>query len=145
MFREMFSKKEPLKLNDPVFGQIIFTGKNNWEAKKKASFEGGNPEIWIDAGEDGPIEEQRQFYKKIVGGYKELWPRIADAFAKHVEDINSSAYVLNNFTPSILYIPQPREDGTFFWKIWYDRKGDEHWGYGVEIDGWDKIIPFMED
>lgn len=146
IFSRLLGKGETTEFDDPVFGEIAYSESDGfWETEKGAQLDAHSVDVWVDAGEEGTFEAQREFYKRVLSGYPELWARIVETFAQYVEGVSGPDEVTGSFVPTILYIPKEREDGSFYWKIWYDRRGEEHWSYGVEIDGWDKIIPFAED
>ena len=44
---------------------------------------------------------------------------------------------------SSIYLPQsPLRKA---WRVWFDMEGEEHYWYGVEVEGLKRIVPFAED
>jgi len=145
MFGGFFNKKSKLVLVDPVFGEIEYDGKGNWEKKTFANFGNCETLVWVDASEKGPTQEQQDFFVKVMGSQIEIIERARLAITEYFDEHGIAKRVVGKLLPRILFVPNAREDNTFYWKIWFNSDENIDTSYGVEIDDWHRMIPFAED
>ncbi|MBM3883040.1 MAG: hypothetical protein FJ387_25545 [Verrucomicrobia bacterium] len=67
----------PLRLSDPVLGELRFQTVGLWEGRRYFAPLGREIEFSVDAGRSGPTEQQRQFYREFEAGYRDLEPGFA--------------------------------------------------------------------
>jgi len=129
-------KKSP-KFVDDLFGELRYTKfkdslKNFYDGE--VHFQGRSVGISLDADENGPTNEQKDFFRKLDKEYSEIKESIIIPFLKkeledHIEDAG-----LNNFDTAFdldgISIRQIKNENTG-WFITYDSKPMRHY---VSID-----------
>uniref|UniRef100_UPI004049C6CA hypothetical protein n=1 Tax=Flavobacterium sp. TaxID=239 RepID=UPI004049C6CA len=129
-------KKKP-KFVDDLFGELGYTkfkdsSKNFYDGE--VNFQGKLIGISLDADENGPTNEQKDFFKKLNQEYNEIKENIILPFLKkELEDYIEDAG-LNNFDKEFdfdgISISQIKK-GKIEWSITYDSKPMRHF---VSID-----------
>lgn len=120
--------KKPVKIQDEVFGEL--TIDKGFVSGCDCFFKplDKNIECLIDAGENGPNEEQRNFYKSIEQNYpllrQKIVPIMLDTFQNWKED-----FEIKDFDSefSLSSISLPKIDATpVVWQVCYSSIHDDH-------------------
>ena len=135
-----FRKRSPTRhTDDPDFGPIGETKNGSWTGDGFRLWGYDSIQVMIDAGPDGPSAEQRSFIRSLRADTG-MRARIEQAVAIHAA---RTARQKGSVRVSSVYLPQSPLRQT--WRIWFDMEGEEHYSYGAEIEGWNRIVPFTED
>jgi hypothetical protein len=135
-----FDKRPQQSLDDPDFGRITEGKAGSWEGDAFQLWGRVSIQVMIDAGADGPSEEQRSFVRLLRSDHEGIRARIEEAVGAHTKETASQTGIL--VISSIYLRKSPLQQ---LWKVWFDMEGEEHYWYGAEIQGWDRIVPFTED
>jgi len=98
-------------------------------------------QILVDAGDDGPSAQQREFLRTLRQERAAIRGLIEQAVSVRAAETTMVRPIVLRLTS--LYIP--RIEPHLTWRVWYDVEGEEHYWYGAEITDWDRIVPFTED
>ena len=129
-------KKKP-KFVDELFGELGYTtfkdsSKNFYDGEVK--FQGKEIGINIDADENGPTIEQKDFFKKLDDEYSEIKEKIILPFLRNELEDNIEDSGLENFDSEFEFdgisIGKIKNEKTE-WSITYDSKPMRHY---VSID-----------
>ncbi|WP_338378813.1 hypothetical protein [uncultured Flavobacterium sp.] len=129
-------KKKP-KFVDDLFGELGYTtfkdsSKNFYDGEVK--FQGKEIGINIDADENGPTIEQKEFFKKLDNEYSEIKENIILPFLRKELEDNIEDSGLENFDSEFdfdgISIGKIKNEKTE-WSITYDSKPMRHY---VSID-----------
>lgn len=130
----------PLRIDDPFFGRLRYQRAGFWEGKKRLDPLGAEIEVTIDAGEEGPAEAHREFYRQLEARYAELEPRIAKVLFEELmrwEDEPPAGGMRDEF--SLEGIDVPRADAsTLEWELFYPSKTTGHF-FCVRMNGWEPV------
>jgi hypothetical protein len=131
-----FFKKKP-KFVDELFGELGYTkfkdsSKNFYDGQ--VNFQGNFIGISIDADENGPTNEQKEFFKKLNTEYNKIKENIILPFLRNELEDNIEDLGLNNFDNKFEFdeisIGRIKNEKTE-WSITYDSKPMRHF---VSID-----------
>ena len=131
-----FFKKKP-KFVDELFGELGYTkfkdsSKNFYDGQ--VNFQGNFIGISIDADENGPTNEQKEFFKKLNTEYNKIKENIILPFLRNELEDNIEDLGLNNFDNKFEFdeisIGRIKNEKTK-WSITYDSKPMRHF---VSID-----------
>jgi hypothetical protein len=129
-------KKKP-KFVDELFGELGYqtfrdSSKNFYEGE--VNFQGKLIGIGIDADENGPTNEQKEFFKKLNTEYNKIKENIILPFLRNELENNIEDAGLNNFDNEFEFdgisIGRIKNEKTE-WSITYDSKPMKHY---VSID-----------
>lgn len=128
-------------LEHTVFGTLTFTPPDTWENR---AFEFGvdRIQLLIQAGRDGPDESHVTRFREFEERYHDLAPRIYDAINTYRQATDQSR---GSYTLSTVYLPDPSRLDDLSARLWFDDPAEEIIWFGVEIYGWERIVPFAED
>jgi hypothetical protein len=135
-----FRKRPEQSLDDPDFGRITQSKVGSWEGEAFQIWDRTSIQVMIDADAEGPSKEQRSFVHLLRSDYAGIRARIERAVSTHAKETVPQSGIL---TISSIYLPQSPLRQT--WKVWFDMEGEQHYWYGAEIQGWDRVVPFIED
>ena len=134
VFRRLLGKNTRRAIDDPDFGRIEEREAGSWEGQAFQLWGHSSIQVLIDAGPGGPSAEQRSFLEA-------LRPDPQGIRAK-IEAAKTSARS-GSFKMTSIFIPAA--PSSQMWRVWYDMEGEDHYWYGAEIVGWDRVIAFTED
>ena len=140
LLRKLLEKEKARELQDQDFGPLRQI-KDRWEGQSLSLWGVSGIQILIDAGDDGPSVEQREFFRTLREQRPDIRGRVEEAVSARAAETTTVRPMALRL--SSLYIP--RIQPHFTWRIWYDIQGEEHYWYGAEITDWDQIVPFTED
>jgi hypothetical protein len=114
MLKSLIGRFKPKRVNDPVFGSLVFMRMADpetsyWEGSSIFRPTGRAIEYFIDADEDGPSESQRQFYASVQERYDQLVAVVRPALVRSAEKWFKAGLPLDlgdAFTLSSLSIPR---------------------------------------
>lgn len=74
MLRRLLGKLGPKRKADPLFGELVFlrmpqAARSYWQGAGTFPPTRKEIEYFIHAGEEGPVEAQRRFYRELMGRY----------------------------------------------------------------------------
>ena len=131
-----------IKINDDFFGEMRFMkikknpSKNYFECKRNFQPIGKDIEIGIEGDVEGPIQKQKDFFRRIEKNYpeycKEFVPIIENEFKNWKED-----FVIKNFNeefiPVYLWIPRC-ESTPIIWEIAFESGHDLNHTFNVTMN-----------
>jgi len=126
-------------IEDPDFGRITEGKAESWEGDGFQLWGGTSIKLMIDAGPEGPSAEQRSFVRSLRGD-EGIRVRIEQAVAMHAK---ANTNRMGALRLSGIYLPQSPLRKT--WRVRFDMEGEEHYWYGAEVEGSQRIVPFAED
>jgi hypothetical protein len=126
------------RIDDPFFGSLRGQGHGVWEGKRRFAPLGAEIEVIIDAGESGPGEGEREFFRQLEAKYPELEPRIAGLLEREIarwEGKPLAGRVWDEFAIESIEVPRsgPADPE---WEIVYPSKSTEHY-FCVPMRGWE--------
>jgi hypothetical protein len=130
----------PLRIQDPFFGNLRYQSAGFWEGRKRLEPIGADVEVTIDAGEEGPCEANREFYRQLEARYPELEPKIERILFEELktwDDEAPSGGIREEFT--LEGVDVPRVDASpLEWEIIYPSKTTGHF-FSVRMNGWEPV------
>ncbi len=136
---KFFGKRSRRSIEDPDFGRITEGKAECWEGDGFQLWGGTPLQVVIDAGPEGPSAEQRSFVRSLRAD-DGIRVRIEQVVAMYAKETTSRMGSLRVFS---IYLPQSPLHMT--WRVWFDMEGEEHYWYGAEVEGSQRIVPFAED
>ena len=130
-------------LDDPVFGRLRFQAtpdpaRSYWEGTATFAPVGGEVEVFVDAGIEGPGERQRLLYRSIEARYAELRaalaPLLERAYREWIER-EPPADVWSAFTLGAVAVPRSEAPG-MEWELVYDCRDDEDHTFTASMRDW---------
>src|SRR5207249_7801632 len=112
---KLFGKEEARKIADPDFGSLHRI-KDGWEGQSLSLWDVSALQILVDAGDEGPSVEQREFLRALRGQHATMRGRIEEAVAARAAETTKVQPIVLRLTS--LYIP--RIQPHFTWRVWYD-------------------------
>jgi hypothetical protein len=143
--RSIFRRKNPLELDHPDFGRLVFNPTDHTWSTQHCEFWGVRGlQLVVEGTAAGPSDEQAAAYRQLLAAKDELLPRCQVALASLVigEPSESSKFDLTGLSvPRLEGTPQ-----TELWNLWFYLRGDDHYMYGVQSsDRWQTLKPYRDD
>ena len=123
------------RINDPVFGSLLFMEKF-WAGAGQFPPTGDRIEWFIDGDETGPQDSQRILFGKIVERYSTLLPELHAVLAKHATPEPSQAVDLSIAIRLAAVSIASRESPDMEWEISFDSLLRDTVFFVVEMKGW---------
>ena len=136
---KLFGRRSRLSTDDPDFGRIAETKAGSWSGDRFQLWGYDSIQVMIDADRRGPSAEQRSFVRSLRAD-EGIRARVEQAVVVHAKETTRKKGALRITT---IYLPKSPLRET--WRVWFDMEGEEHYSYGAEVDGSDRIVPFTED
>jgi hypothetical protein len=125
--REIFRQRT---IDDPAFGKLGYhRGSRAWEGALIPPFAEIEVGLVVEAGEVGPTEQQREFYRQLAARYPELRTPIEDVLLEMLQNWDASIgreEVWTRFTLESMSIPRLTGDDRS-WEFCYTLSGDPHY------------------
>ncbi len=137
---KILGKQKPREMTDTEFGSLHQI-RDGWEGHEFSLWGSAGLQVLVDAGDEGPSEEQRQFLRTLQGERASIRGRVEEAVATHAAETTAVRPIVLRLTS--FYIPKLERH--FTWRVWYEVEGEEHWSFGAEVRDWEEIVPFAED
>ncbi len=134
--------KKPFKIHDEFFGELRFldfkdASKNYFEGRGHFSPTESETDYLIQAGIEGPVETQRQFYRDLQTNFTKyadkIKPLIEDEFRNWKED-----FTIEEFTKEfkLVCITIPRFDSQpFVWDMAFETIHDPNHLFTIDFVG----------
>jgi hypothetical protein len=128
---------------DPLFGELLFVKtpdatKSYWEGSGVFPATGRRIEYFIRAGEPGPKEDQRSFYRRLAEKYNDLMigvvPILESSYRDWLDKAESTD-VSTKFALSSLSVPEG-ESNDAEWELSFDCAEDKDHLFSVQMRGW---------
>jgi hypothetical protein len=133
----LFRKRSsPRTIVDPVFGTLR-QEQSKWTGEVRFSPAGKVVFVNVEAGDEGPSEDQRAFYRRVEVKYPELAEPVEQALLKLVESAGAgpvSEAHFDDFTLDMVGI-NGHSGGPVTWDLWFG------WAYDPER----VLTLYMED
>ena len=137
---KILGERKPREIADPDFGNLSQI-RDGWEGSDLKLWDSSGLQLLIDAGNEGPSENQLQFLRTLRHNGAAIRKRIEEAVIRYINENSTTTPVVLRLTS--IYIP--RVEPPFMWRLWYDLEGEENCSYGAEITDSEEITPFAED
>jgi hypothetical protein len=143
MLRRLLGKLGPKRRTDPLFGELVFlrmpdASRSYWQGGGMFPPTRKEIDYFIDAGEAGPVEAQRGFYRELMGRYgpilSSVLPLLEREWARWGErdDPEDAAAAFNLSSLSV-----PRcESADEPWELTYICSHGPHVLLSVQMMGW---------
>jgi hypothetical protein len=133
----------PRITRDPDFGRLLFSSmpdpdKSYWEGEVYFQPARAKVEVFVDAGEEGPGQPQRDFYRTLEARYDSVQASVAPVLARAYADWLDRAPpddVFRVFTLSSLSIPR-REAPDSEWDMSFECGDDREHLFTVQLRRW---------
>lgn len=140
LLSKVFGRQKPCEIADTDCG-LLSQIRDGWEGNNLSLWDSSEVQLLIDAGNEGPSDDQRRFLQSLRDQGSGIRERIEQAVTKHVNETSPIRPVVLRLTS--IYIP--RVETPFTWRVWYNLDGEENCSYGAEITDGEEIVPFAED
>jgi hypothetical protein len=143
MLKWLARKLSPKRIDHPVFGSLLFMRmpddtKSYWEGKGVFPPTGAEVEFFIDAGEEGPLQGQEQFWHKLCSTYESLKPNIlAELSTSYASWFSRQPPVEVSTVFALSSLSIPRADSpNAAWELTYDCVEDPEHIFTVAMREW---------
>jgi len=144
LFTWLLAAVRPKRISDPLFGKLLFmkAAAGYWEGRCEFIPLGHQIEVFIDAGEGGPSEQHREFYRLIEQRFPELMESLRPVLEREYrgwmhKDLVQT--VEEEFALSSLSIPDggvsPLE-----WEVTFECASDQEHVFTVTMKDWSPEI-----
>jgi hypothetical protein len=144
IFQRLFGPKEPPPtIEHQIFGTIVYSKHDGWINTSFSAFGYSGIQLQIDAGPEGPTQEQVGAFTNLTAKPDVLSESIKRLSTVRAEmDLPEGTFVLSGITiPS--FRPEPQGN---LWTLWFDCPEDDHFMFGVQSDDeWETLHPFADD
>lgn len=140
LLRRLLGKNTRRAIDDPDFGRIEEREAGSWEGQAFQLWGHFPIQVLIDAGPGGPSAEQRSFLEALRLDPQGIRAKIEAAVSLEAGKTSARSGSLKMTSVFIPAAPSRQ-----MWRVWYDMEGEDHYSYGAEIVGWDRVIAFTED
>jgi hypothetical protein len=130
----------PLRIDDPFFGSLRYQRAGFWEGKKRLEPLGAEIEVLIDAGDEGPSEAHREFYRQVEARYGEIEPRIEKTLFDELrrwDDGAPAAGIRDEFPLESMDVPRA-DASPLEWELVYPSKTTGHY-FSVSMRDWEPV------
>lgn len=127
-------------ITDPDFGLLVEEKAGSWIGQNFTLWDFSSIQVMVDADSNGPSASQRTFIQSLRSDHLTIRSRVDQAVAKRVREHSGKC---GRLKLTSLYLPA--DPLTQTWRLWFDIEGEEQFWAGAEVQGWDKITPFLED
>ena len=152
MFRKFFEKFAPKRLDDPLFGRLVFIktrdpAKSYWEGTGTFPGTGTQIEFSVDGPSEGPGKEQHAFYHKLVEKYDDVKNKVSPLLAGHLAQWTRKSAPQDVWTVFVLAsvsIPL-RDSSDAEWDLGFNCSLDREYFFTVYMKGWAPSGPVSID
>ena len=138
-------KKKQERLDDPLFGELV-SHYGRWEASESIEHVGEPAHhfyVHVYAGDSGPSEQQRQFFRDLQANYAVLWEeQILGALCRCSRIHNDPDPILQSLSCEVsVTIYEWEEPALVEGELSYccESEGEEDSGYYVRIRNWEIV------
>ncbi len=143
MFNRIPKKRKQLQIEDDVFGRLMFVETNNpsdsfWEGRGRFNPINAEVSYNIRAGEAGPGESHRDFYRSIERRYGELLLLVTPLLQRECAAQLAACDVYRrqlSFSLDIVDMPEP-ESESMEWRLVFSCAQWEDALFTVHMKGW---------
>jgi hypothetical protein len=143
MFGRLLDRLRPKRLEDPIFGRLLFIRAKNparsyWEGEGAFKPLGTDIEYFIAADETGPGETQRELYRLMASNFDRLFATVAPMLQSEYEastESSSRPDAAPVFRLSSLSIPR-KESDDMEWEMNFSCSDSDDWLFTVQMRGW---------
>jgi hypothetical protein len=149
MFGRLLDRFKPKRLEDPVFGSLLFFSAKDpyWQGQGLFLASGESVELFVYADEAGPGETQQELYRLIGAKYRELFEIIHPLLQRAWERNRDATLPTDTpvvFSVSALSIARPQSQD-MEWEISFSCSEDPEWVFSVEMRGWEPTGQVLVD
>jgi hypothetical protein len=143
MFGRVLNGFRPKRLQDPIFGKLLFmrakdSARSYWEGKGVFAPLGNEIEFFIEADEAGPGEKQHELYRQIASKFDQLMMTVAP-FLQREYEANTNAPcppdISGVFRLDSLSIPK-KESDDMEWEMGFSCNDSDDWLFTMQMRGW---------
>jgi hypothetical protein len=143
MLSRLLDRFRPKRLEDPIFGKLLFMRAKNparsyWEGRGEFGPLRANIEYFIAADETGPGIAQRELYRQIASNFDRLFATL-DPMLRREYEANTNLPCPSNITDvfrlNSLSIPK-KESDDMEWEMDFSCTDSEDWLFTVQMRGW---------
>ena len=143
MLGRLLDRFRPKRLEDPIFGKLLFMRARNpacsyWEGRGQFEPLRADIEYFITAGETGPDETQRELYRQIASNFDRLFATLAPMLRREYEantNLPCPPNIRDVFRLDSLSIPE-KESDDMEWEMDFSCSDSEDWLFTVQMRGW---------
>ena len=136
----LFGKRRQNSISDPDFGPLVEEKAGSWIGQKFTLWDFSPVQVLVDADSDGPSAAQKTFIQSLRADRLGIRSRVDEAVTQRIKEHSGKS---GRLKLTSLYLPA--DPLTQTWRLWFDIDGEEQFWAGAEMQGWDKITPFIED
>ena len=143
--RDLITREPKRQIDDPVFGSMEASGQSTggryyWTGKTRFAPVGEEIFVGINADESGPVQSQRQFYKRIETEYRSHIASITTALEAEAAGVAEGCEYPpsengNHFRLEIISI-SAAEKRPVSWNLTFCWSVDTEWGFEVDMKDW---------
>ncbi len=143
MLGHLLTRFRPKRLEDPIFGKLLFVRAQNpdrsyWEGRGHFQPLGADIEYFITADDTRPGETQRELYRQIASNFDRLFATIAPMLRGEYEantNLPCPPNIGDVFRLNSLSIPK-KESDDMEWEMEFSCSDSEDWLFTVQMRGW---------